>query len=380
MEINELWFENFRNLEQVHLRPEPGVNLIYGDNAQGKTNLVEGIWLLSGERSFRYGKESDLPRLQMDRETGRSRVAALVYTEGREQELELLFWPRRQVRLNSIPQSGRGALSGKLCCVVFSPGHLALVQAGPAERRAFLDGAIGQLRPQYGKILRDYDRALAQRGSLLRDAPRNPQLLDLLDIWDSHLIRLGGLILSARLSYLDKLEPHAARFHQGISSGKEELELRYRPGGAGAGLIPESWQGREELEKALGEALRQSREEDLKSGSTGAGPHRDDLEVLINGAAARSFASQGQQRSAVLSMKLAECEMIAETMGSQPVVLLDDVMSELDRSRRGYLLGKMGGRQVFITGCDDGILAETGAGGVYQVSAGALTPVEKKGG
>ncbi len=176
-----------------------------------------------------------------------------------------------------------------------------------------------------------------------------------------------------RQSYLTRLAEYAAGFHQGISAGKEELSVRYTIGGTGSGILdPEG--SREELEQALLSLLEQGREEDLRLGSTGVGPHRDDLALRLSGRAARNFASQGQQRSIVLSLKLAECEMIADTMHSQPVVLLDDVMSELDRSRREYLLGGLTGRQVFITACDDSLLWETSDAEVVAVRNGEFYP------
>lgn len=373
MRINSLSLENYRNIIRCDLTPGEGVNLIVGDNAQGKTNLMEAIWLLTGEKTFRYGREHDIPRLDMDRETQRTRVYANVFAEGRDQELEYILWPRRQVKINGITEPGRGAFSGKLCCVIFSPNHLSLVRDGPAERRDFLDGAISQLRPQYIKVLSDYNRALAQRSTLLREAFRDRSRLDLLPVFDYHVARLGSLIQVTRQSYLTRLAEYAARFHQGISAGKEELSVRYTIGGTGSGILdPEG--SREELEQALLSLLEQGREEDLRLGSTGAGPHRDDLALQLSGRAARNFASQGQQRSIVLSLKLAECEMIADTMHSQPVVLLDDVMSELDRSRREYLLGGLTGRQVFITACDDSLLWETSDAEVVAVRNGEFYP------
>ena len=373
MRIDSLLLENFRNIRQGSLTPGPGVNLIYGDNAQGKTNLVESIWLLSGERSFRYGRESDIPRLEMDRGTERSRILAAIRSEGREQEIEYILHPRRQIRLNGIVLPGRSALSGKLCCVVFSPTHLSLIKDGPSGRRDFLDGAICQLRPQYSRVLADYQRALTQRGSLLRDIPRNRYLEEMLDIWDSHIVRLGGLILTTRYSYLRRLEGFAAEFHRGISSGQEELELRYAVGGAGEEIDPGA--DRESVGEMLRAALLHGRQEDIRTGSTGVGPHRDDLDIRINGISARSFASQGQQRSAVLSLKLAACEMIRDTAGSHPVALPDDAMGGLDRSRRACLLGRMEGRQVFITACDDSLLRETDTAGLFHVDGGVITPM-----
>lgn len=371
MWIDSISFENFRNIVAGILRPKPGVNLIYGDNAQGKTNIVEGIWLLSGEKSFRFGRESDIPRLDMDRETGRCRIHAQIFSEEREQVLDYILHPRRQILRNDIPLPRRSALSGTLCCVVFSPSHLSLIKDGPAERRAFLDSAICQLRPQYSKVLADYQRALAQRGSLLREIPKNRYMEDMLDVWDSHIVRLGKMILSTRYSYLRRLREFAAGFHQGISSGQEQLSIRYQVGGFGEGIDPAA--DKEQLGQMLHDALLRCRQEDIRAAATGVGPHRDDMEIGINGISARSFASQGQQRSAVLSLKLAECEMIRETAGSAPVVLLDDVMSELDRRRRAYLLDKMEGRQVFITACDDSLLGETASAGLFYVSGGVIT-------
>ena len=373
MRINSLSLENYRNIIRCDLTPGEGVNLIVGDNAQGKTNLMEAIWLLTGEKTFRYGREHDIPRLDMDRETQRTRVYANVFAEGRDQELEYILWPRRQVKINGITEPGRGAFSGKLCCVIFSPNHLSLVRDGPAERRDFLDGAISQLRPQYIKVLGDYNRALAQRSTLLREAFRDRGRLDLLPVFDYHVARLGSLIQVTRQSYLTRLVEYAAGFHQGISAGREELSARYTIGGAGSGILDPGG-SREELEQALLSLLEQGREEDLRLGSTGVGPHRDDLALQLSGRAARNFASQGQQRSIVLSLKLAECEMIADTMHSQPVVLLDDVMSELDRSRREYLLNRLTGRQVFITACDDSLLWETSDAEVVTVRNGEFYP------
>lgn len=373
MRINRISLENYRNIVRCDLTPGEGVNLIVGDNAQGKTNLMEAIWLLTGEKSFRFGRENEIPRLDMDRDSQRCRVFAQVYTEGRDQELEYILWPKRQVRINGITEPGRNAFSGKLCCVAFSPNHLSLVRDGPAERREFLDSAICQLRPQYSRVLGDYNRALAQRSTLLREAYRDRSRLDLLPVFDYHIARLGSLILVTRQSYLRHLAEYAAGFHEGISSGREELAVRYTVGGSGSGVLnPQG--SREELEQALLTLLEQGREEDLRQGSTGVGPHRDDLSLLLSGRAARNFASQGQQRSIVLSLKLAECEMIADTMQSQPVVLLDDVMSELDRSRREYLLKRLTGRQVFITACDDSLLWETGEAEVFAVRGGEFFP------
>ena len=288
--INSLSLEQYRNIARCEIRPGEGVNLIVGDNGMGKTSMMEAIWLLTGARSFRSGREGDFIRWELDRETQRSRVAARVWTEGREQELEYILWPRRQARINGIAEPGRSAFSGKLCCMVFSPTHLALVEGGPAERRDFLDSAIGQLRPQYGKVLSDYNRALAQRGTLLREAARNRSKLDLLPVFDYHIARLGSLILVTRQSYLRRFGEYAAGFTRASPRARRRSPVQYAVGGAGAGVLDPSM-SREELEEALLGLLEQGREEDIRLGSTGVGPHRDDLELLLMGRSARIYGS-----------------------------------------------------------------------------------------
>ena len=366
MRIDSLTFVNYRNIRFAELNPSSGVNLIYGDNAQGKTNLVEGIWLLSGERPFRFGKDSDLIYLQMDRETERTLLHTELWSQQRQQQIEIRLYPKKQYLLNEIGLSSRMGLAGVLGCVVFSPVHLSLIQAGPAVRREFIDTAICQLKPQYAKVLADYQRVLTQRASLLREVSRHRYLLDTLDIWDSHLVRLGKLIITTRHTYLKRLERFAAVFHAGISGEKEQLQITYLC----SGVHPE--QEEQDIAAQLRCCLTEAREEDIRTASNTVGPHRDDINILLNGLSARSFGSQGQQRSAVLSLKLAECELMQELMQEPPVVLLDDVMSELDRGRREYLLQKMGQRQVFITACDDSLLQEAAGARLFYVKDGQI--------
>ena len=236
---------------------------------------------------------------------------------------------------------------GAFCAVVFSPDHLSLVKDGPTERRNFLDGAICQLRPAYASLLNRYQRTLQQRNALLKDIPRHRELLDTLEIWDDRLAGFGGAIMEERLRYVELL----------------------RPAAAAAPKVREPGSCRE----ALSRALSQKRRDDLGAGFTTAGPHRDDLLLTVNGAAARSFGSQGQQRSVVLSLKLAEAAVLEKALGEPPVVLLDDVMSELDVSRQEYLLNQMEGRQIFITCCDPSSVRLLEKGKVFTVQAGAVT-------
>ena len=361
MKITRLVLEDYRNIAHMELSPGEGVNIIYGDNAQGKTNLIESIWLLSGAKSFRGCREGELIRLGQQR----ARIQAAFYGTGRDQSIQLEFGQRRRILLNEIGLSSQSKLSGALYVVVFSPTHLSLVKDGPAQRREFLDTTICQLKPQYHKVLADYGRVLTQRAALLRDLPYNSYLADTLDIWDQHLARLTAVIIKTRYTYLRRLSAFAAQIYEGISQNKETLTLSYET--RAAENLDE-----ENLLSQVSQAIRAARGEDTRAGATTVGAHRDDIAMNINGLSARSFGSQGQQRSVVLALKLAECAMIENLTGEVPVVLLDDVMSELDGARRDYLLNSLLGRQIFITCCDQSLFSGIQQGYSFHIEEGRL--------
>ena len=369
MRIIKLEFEKYRNLHTGSFCPAPGVNIICGSNAQGKTNLLESIWLFTGGHSFRGSRDAELVRME---ENGLSQETASLsmtfFAAGREQTARLkIAAGRRSALLNGISKRSASSLVGTFCAVVFSPDHLSLVKDGPTERRNFLDGAICQLRPAYASLLNRYQRTLQQRNALLKDIPRHRELLDTLEIWDDRLAGFGGAIMEERLRYVELLRPAAEAIYGGISREREALGLEYQMTAAPKVREPGS------CREALSRALSQKRRDDLGAGFTTAGPHRDDLLLTVNGAAARSFGSQGQQRSVVLSLKLAEAAVLEKALGEPPVVLLDDVMSELDVSRQEYLLNQMEGRQIFITCCDPSSVRLLEKGKVFTVQAGAVT-------
>jgi len=340
----KILLRNFRNIEELALDPSPEVNIIYGDNAQGKTNLLEAVWLFCGSKSFRGSRESELVRFGSET----SRLHLDFYAAGRAQSAELLYGAeKKKIFINDIPSVKSSDLSGVFCAVVFSPDQLSMVKQGPGGRRRFLDVSLGQILPKYQKVLESYERILRQRAHVLRDSAAHPSLLELLEVWDSHLVQYGAYICDIRTRYTRKLQNWAREIYDGISSGREEFSICYRSTAA-----EEAPEGRGEWEALLTEALKKSRGEDLRLVSTTVGPHRDDLSILVNGVSARSFGSQGQQRSCVLALKLAECSLMENSIGEPPVVLLDDVMSELDDGRRQYLLNHLKDRQVFITCCD----------------------------
>ena len=344
MYVKQLEFRNYRNLNDSVFTPEKGINVICGNNAQGKTNIIECLWLFTGGRSFRGSKEKDMIAFGKDHAV----IKTLFFTEGRDQELEIRIEKgKRRASLNRIPRSYLSQIIGKFCAVVFSPDHLTLVKSGPEERRSFIDGAICQTDPMYASVLLRYKKILNERNNLLRTIPENNSLKEMLSIWDESLAAAGAKIAAKRAEYIKKLSTFAVGFYDGISQGTEKLEIDYKINCKASSDADE----KEIYELSL-QKLTQKQEEDIKCGYTTSGVHRDDLTIKINERDAKTFGSQGQQRSAVLSLKLAEAAVLGEEKGEKPVILLDDVLSELDVSRQNFLLTKLSGMQVFITCCE----------------------------
>lgn len=358
MRIDNLHVKNFRNIRELSLEASPDINIICGENAQGKTNILEAIWLFTGSRSFRGAKEADLVLIGENL----TRLTMRFYGNGRDNLSALEYGARKKASLNEVDIENASKMAGNFTCAVFSPSHLSLIKEGPEERRRFIDTTILQLRPRYLKVLGDYHKILFQRNALLKNKGRDQSLFETLDIWDQSLAKLWSTIVKTRESYMNRLAPFAQELYSDISGGREELCVSYK--GSSDGIS-----GVEDILKALLE----NRERDRKNGLTGIGPHRDDLEILINGAPARNFGSQGQQRSAVLALKLAECSLMEEITGERPVVLLDDVMSELDFNRREFLLNRLSGGQMFITCCDAGYFSGVKRGKLFSVSGGEIT-------
>ena len=364
MRISRLHLEQFRNIESLSVFPCETVNIIYGDNAQGKTNLLEAIWLLSGAKSFRGAKDADLIRFG----ESRALIESDFFCAGRQQTSKIQLEGKKTAWLNDIRQDSITAFAGIFTTVVFSPSHLGLVKDGPAGRRKFLDTSICQITPRYIGMIGQYQRILLQRNTLLKDISYASALLDTLDIWDEKLSALGGVIIRMRMEYTRRLQKEAEDIYKGISMERESFSLDYRP----FELPVQEGQTQREISSLLLDKMMQNRSEDLRSGSTGIGPHRDDLEISINGRSVRSFGSQGQQRSSVLALKLAESRCIGDILGERPVILLDDVMSELDQNRREYLLNHLIGSQIFITCCDKGYFSRLEGGRVFRMEHGQL--------
>ena len=371
MKLRRLKTENFRNLAAVDLVPGPGVNVIYGENAQGKTNLIEAIYLLTGQKSFRAAKESDYLRFG----TGVARIEAEFTCQNREKTASLAFGSKKLAWLSGV-ECTPGELTGEFLAVVFSPGELALIQEGPAERRAFLDGAISQVMPRYTATLAAMSRILLQRNTLITDMQKsgNTAMMEpLLETWDRSLARAAFSVCHARARFLRRLAPPAAEIYRDICKREDQpFSLTYQPSIPAPGGCDWADMTPAEGEAHIRAALAAARSEDYKNYCTPNGPHRDNMEVSIAGISARSFGSQGQQRSCALALKLAQCRVMEETLGEAPIILLDDVLSELDKTRREYFLhGKHPG-QVFITCCDRNAARTLGGGAAFRMKEGQL--------
>ena len=364
MKVIAVKFENYRNLKNDIIQPCDGVNIIYGDNAQGKTNLLEAIWLFCGGHSFRSAKDSEVIRW----DENFARLEMRFFGQEREQTAKLIFTGnKKQLEINGVEKKSAAALIEKFCAVVFSPEHLNLIKRGPSQRRKFIDSAICREKLQNAVILSKFNRVLVQRNSLLKDIYRRPSLENTLSVWDDPLIQNGAMLIKKRMDYVEMLSQRAKIYHDGISKNSEKLEIKYI-----SSIDAEMSDRTDEIAEKFRKKLNENRKDDIRTGVTNFGPHRDDIEILINGKNARAFGSQGQQRSAVLSLKLAEASVLKERMGEEPVILLDDVLSELDSKRQDFLLNELKDCQVFITCCEKSNKEQLKEGKIFLLKNGEV--------
>ncbi len=367
MRIDRLEADFFRNYTHLEACFCPGVNLICGENAQGKTNLLEAIGYLSAARSHRARYDRELIMLGVDR----AFLKGEVDSRGRSFVLEarLHRGQGRQLWSNGVRLKTAGELAGILTTVLFCPEDLELIREGAAARRRFLDSAICQLRPRYAAALAEYNRLYEHKTRILRDWPENPSLLDTLDDFSLRMAQTGALVIHYRAHFIRRLCREAPLIHREFSGGREELGLRYET--VSTVRDPEA-APREILEQLL-EHQERHRQAELDARQCLTGPHKDDLSVEINGLAARTFGSQGQTRTAALSLKLAQREIFYQETEEYPVLLLDDVLSELDQRRQEFVLNRISGGQVFITCCEeDERLPRLLGGQVFRVKNGTL--------
>ena len=360
MIIESMELENYRNYRSLQVEFDSGTNIFYGDNAQGKTNILEAAYLCCTAKShrgakdreiIRFGEEESHIKLQIRKDNVPYRI-----------DMHLKKNKTKGIAINGVPIKKASQLFGIANVVFFSPEDLNIIKNGPAERRRFLDLELCQVNRLYVHSLIHYNKTVVQRNKLLKELFIHPEYELTLDVWDEQLLTYGLQVMEFRRQFIEQLNRMIGQIHQGLTGGKENLVLQYEPN-----TKPEEFK----------EGLRRNREQDKKQKTTLTGPHRDDLLLTINGAAARVFGSQGQQRSAVLALKLAEAAVLEEIIGEPPVVLLDDVMSELDTERQEYLLNHLQGRQIFITCCDPANVRLLEQGGVFQVQEGSILQQEK---
>ncbi len=365
MKLNKLELYGFRNYDHLVVEPDAQVNLILGDNAQGKTNLLEAIVYLSTGRAFRTRKEEELIAFDHDF----ADLNAVLTSQDREQTLRAVLFrgrKRRQLYKNGVRQKSGAQLQGVLNTVLFCPEDLQVLKAGAAARRRFLDTALCQLRPNYAKALAEYTRLHDHKSRILKDRFDNPSLLDTLPEFNQRMAMVGAVLISYRANYLRELAVVAASYHNAFSGGREELEIQYRT----VSTIPDPHAPKRDLYTWILEHQQRHYQAELESCQCLTGPHKDDFDVSIGGRSLKSYGSQGQTRTAAISLKLAERELSRRDTGEEPILLLDDVLSELDPGRQDFVLNQIQTGQVFITCCEKEKLTRLGR--VFFVEHGTI--------
>ena len=347
MHLCELSVRDFRNYEQLQFTAEPGVNLIVGDNAQGKTNLLEAIVYLGSGRSWRTQRTAELVRFG----AAFAELEARVYSEGREQTLRTVLFPGkrpRQLWRNGVKKKSAAECAGVLNTVLFCPEDLLVLKSGASARRKLADMALCQLRPNYDAALAEYNRLLEQKAKILKDRFENPAFLDILPEYNLRLCQVGALLISYRARFFESLGREASAYHGQFSGGAEEFTLHYHT----VSTVADPFASVAKLTEDLQSHMESHARAELESGQCLTGPHRDDFDVQLSGLSVKTYGSQGQTRTAAISLKLAQRELMRRESGEEPVLLLDDVLSELDPGRQDFVLNQIKSGQVFITCCE----------------------------
>ncbi len=355
MRLNKIELRDFRNYKEFSLDFAPGVNLIVGDNAQGKTNLLESVIYLGSGKSFRTQKTAELVRLGAEF----ADIEGSVFSQERNQTLRWVLFSGnrpRQIYCNGVKKKTSGDISGVLQTVLFCPEDLMVLKTGASARRRLGDNALCQLRPNYEAALSEYNRILEQKNRILKDRHDNPALLEILPEYNTRLCQVGALLISYRARFYQGLGREAAVFHQHFSGGAEEFHLEYKT----VSTVTDPFAPVTELTGQLQDHLQSHYRAELESSQCLTGPHKDDFDVTLSGLSLKAFGSQGQTRTAAISLKLAQRELMAKEAGEEPVLLLDDVLSELDPGRQDFVLNQIDKGQVFITCCEPGRFTKLG--------------------
>lgn len=357
MIIQSIKLENFRNYEALDLNFEKGTNILYGDNAQGKTNVLEAIYLSATTKSHKGSKDKEIIRFLNEE----AHIRTNIEKEGMEYRVDMHLRKNKSkgIAINGQPIKKAADLIGLLNVVFFSPEDLSIIKNGPSERRKFVDMELFQIDKYYLYNLNQYNKIINQRNKLLKEFCFNSDLNETLQIWNMQLVTYGRQIIKRRMEFTEQLNEIIFDIHKNLSGEKEELKIIYEPN-----VSEEDFEIR----------LKNSQEKDIKLKMTSVGPHRDDFCFMVNGVDIRKYGSQGQQRTAALSLKLAEIELVKKVTGDNPVLLLDDVLSELDSNRQNYLLNNIGDIQTIITctGLDEFINNRFEIDKIFKVSNGII--------
>jgi len=355
MRLDSIELRDFRNYVNLKLDFAPGVNLIVGDNAQGKTNLLEAISYLGSGRSFRAQKTAEMVRFGADF----ADISGGVYSQERQQSLRWVLFSGsrpRQVWRNGAKKKTAADISGVMSTVLFCPEDLMVLKTGAAARRRLGDHALCQLRPNYDAALTEYNRILEQKSRILKDHFENPALLEILPEYNTRLCQVGALLISYRARFYDSLGKAAGEYHSQFSGGCEDFSLDYKT----VSTVRDPFAPVSALTQDLLEHLESHYRAELESGQCLTGPHKDDFTVSLSGIDLKAYGSQGQTRTAAISLKLAQRELMKRESGEEPVLLLDDVLSELDPGRQDFVLNQIVSGQVFITCCEPGRFTKLG--------------------
>ena len=355
MRLDKLTLRDFRNYERLSLQFAPGVNLIVGNNAQGKTNLLEAVSYLGSGKSFRAYKTGEMIRFGADF----ADLEGSVFSQERQQTLRWVLFSGskpRQLWRNGAKKKSASDLSGALQTVLFCPEDLMVLKTGSSARRRLGDSALCQLRPNYEAALQEYNRILDQKSRILKDRYDHPGLLEILPEYNARLCQVGALLISYRARFYEGLGKAAAVYHDHFSGGAEEFSLQYKT----VSTVKDPFAPVSELTQWLQEHLASHERAELESAQCLTGPHKDDFDVSLSGIHLKSYGSQGQTRTAAISLKLAQRELMGRESGEIPVLLLDDVLSELDPGRQDFVLNQISQGQVFITCCEPGQFTKLG--------------------
>jgi len=365
MNVKKIALNGFRNYEWETVEFSEGTNVISGQNAQGKTNLLEAVYMLSCGRSFRTRFDKELVGFGYSA----ADILADVQSYGREQTINIRMQPghAKKIMVNGVKKTA-SELSETINVVLFCPDDLNMIKEGAAVRRRLMDNAISQIRPKYAELLSEFNRLYEHKSRILKDWREKPSLLDTLDDFSEGMCRVSAQLIRYRAAFASRLCAAAAPIHSEFSGAGEELKISYST----VSTVTDTTASVKEIYYELCRHQESHRQAELDSAQCLSGAHKDDLEIYINGRSARSFASQGQTRTAALSVKLAEREIFLNETGESPILLLDDVLSELDSRRQEFVLNRIGGGQTLISCCEDeGISSRTG-GKVFFVEKGRV--------